>query len=396
MVKSLYLFTSRFPYGNSETFIYIELQYLVRYFDKVYLVPEIVTDKNTSFILPENCIVLDTSPKQNRLSFFIHFFSVVKFFVQELRKSNKKARFHNIRGITSIITSAISRGCNLRKFLDQYSHNYYYSYWLNSWGLSLTYLKEQGDIKKFICRAHGYDLYSYRYDLPFRKIIFNNCDAIFTVSKDGLCHLIKNFSKHLQNCYVGVKYLGCNDNGINPYSNKHVVVSCSSVDNNKRVSLILETFKFVNSYVEWHHFGDGPELSYLSEISKSLPNNVTVFFHGWVTNDKVHEFYKSHHVSFFINLSKHEGLPYSMIEALSYGIPIIGTKAGGTEEIINVETGFLLGNEVRPQELGELIDKVLENKNIHLRKSARNFYFNNFTAQKNYQEFIYKIEEILD
>ncbi len=84
--------------------------------------------------------------------------------------------------------------------------------------------------------------------------------------------------------------------------------------------------------------GDGPLYSELSrKISESGLNNFT--FSGNV--DDMNSFYSK--VDLFLNTSLHEGVPMSILEAMSYGKPVIAPRVGGIPEIIEdgVE-GFLI------------------------------------------------------
>ena len=49
-------------------------------------------------------------------------------------------------------------------------------------------------------------------------------------------------------------------------------------------------------------------------------------------------------VFFFVNVSESEGIPVSIMEAASFGIPIIATDVGGTSEIVDNSNGFLIEN----------------------------------------------------
>ena len=57
--------------------------------------------------------------------------------------------------------------------------------------------------------------------------------------------------------------------------------------------------------------------------------------------DDMEGFYQS--LDLYINTSLHEGLPMGILEAMSYGIPVIAPKCGGLPEIIdNGIDGFLI------------------------------------------------------
>lgn len=63
-------------------------------------------------------------------------------------------------------------------------------------------------------------------------------------------------------------------------------------------------------------------------------------FHGWVSGDKKVELFNT--ADAFILPSYVEGVPISILEAESYGLPIISTCVGGIPEIVSdTENGFL-------------------------------------------------------
>ena len=50
----------------------------------------------------------------------------------------------------------------------------------------------------------------------------------------------------------------------------------------------------------------------------------------------------------------HEGIPVSLIEAMGYGVPVIGTMAGGTPELLSGGAGLL----VPPADINALADAI--------------------------------------
>lgn len=75
-------------------------------------------------------------------------------------------------------------------------------------------------------------------------------------------------------------------------------------------------------------------------ISKYGLNDI-VSFEGWVSGDKKINLLNK--VDAYILPSYHEGLPISILEAMSYSLPIISTNVGGIPEILkNGENGFII------------------------------------------------------
>jgi len=55
----------------------------------------------------------------------------------------------------------------------------------------------------------------------------------------------------------------------------------------------------------------------------------------------------------------HEGIPAALIEAMSYGIPIVATKTGGTAELVLPGTGLLASPE-DPTSLADAMQTLLQ------------------------------------
>lgn len=96
--------------------------------------------------------------------------------------------------------------------------------------------------------------------------------------------------------------------------------------------------------------GDGPYRTILEEQYKNRKN---ILFLGQKNSVQIREFLSI--ADIFVNPSHAEGLPTSVLEAGSVGVPIIATDVGGTKEIIidNIN-GFL----IQPKNISELRKKI--------------------------------------
>lgn len=76
----------------------------------------------------------------------------------------------------------------------------------------------------------------------------------------------------------------------------------------------------------------------MDEIKKmakdKLRDNIQYEFKGNVSNTELMKQYQDKNYYVFVNVSSSEGIPVSIMEATSFGIPCIATDAGGTKEII--------------------------------------------------------------
>ena len=215
-------------------------------------------------------------------------------------------------------------------------------------------------------------------------------DCVCPISIDGVNYLNNNYSQLSKK--VHLFRLGTEDYGIktNPQNLKNIeIASCSSLYPNKRVSLIASSIsKLTNRYnILWHCIGDGKEYKKIKSIIKKNKIQKNVILYGRLSNKKVIDVYKKNNIRFFINVSKHEGVPVSIMEAMSFGIPCVATNVGGTSEIVDDSCGFLLNSTIDSNELSNTIEKVINLSNTEyclLREQTRCKWLENSSAKKNY------------
>lgn len=168
------------------------------------------------------------------------------------------------------------------------------------------------------------------------------------------------------------------------------VLSCSSAVALKRMEKIVDVLSLVDKVeIKWTHIGDGPLLKKIQiEAEKKLENktNIKFEFLGHFENGRVHKFYSEQPVDVFINLSDSEGLPVSIMESMSYGIPVIATDVGGTCEIVNEKTGFLIPKDFQPQKVAEIITNfslLSKEEKQKYREAAYEMWESKFDGEKN-------------
>jgi glycosyltransferase involved in cell wall biosynthesis len=153
-----------------------------------------------------------------------------------------------------------------------------------------------------------------------------------------------------------------------------------------------------NLKITWVHFGDGPKLAEIKALAlEILSSNITFEFKGRVTNKEVLTWYAENNPSLFINVSTTEGIPVSIMEAMSFGIPVIATDVGGCSEIVNNENGMLLSANPTREEIADGIVKLMQfsKPEFNLKKrSALNTFNEKFNAEMNYKDFIERISTI--
>jgi glycosyltransferase involved in cell wall biosynthesis len=91
-----------------------------------------------------------------------------------------------------------------------------------------------------------------------------------------------------------------------------------------------------------------------------MSGELTYHLHGWVDNRDLIEFYRNNPVDIFVNFSTNEGVPVSIMEANSFGIPAVATDVDGTGEVcISGHSGLLIEVD-EPEDPSALAKKVME------------------------------------
>lgn len=111
--------------------------------------------------------------------------------------------------------------------------------------------------------------------------------------------------------------------------------------------------------------GDG---NYRKELENLSKGNSKIVFYGEQSNNNVIDILNQ--TDIFVNPSYSEGLPTSVLEAASIGLPIIATDVGGTNEIIEHRKTGLLIKPGRVWELENAIKSMLLHMDIARRQGG--------------------------
>jgi glycosyltransferase involved in cell wall biosynthesis len=93
--------------------------------------------------------------------------------------------------------------------------------------------------------------------------------------------------------------------------------------------------------------------------------------HGFLGQDELNNFYMNGGVLVFLSKLE-ENLPMSIMEAMSYGIPVVATPVGGVPElVVNGETGLLVSSN--QQEIESAILRIMNDPGTYelYQKNAR-------------------------
>lgn len=115
-----------------------------------------------------------------------------------------------------------------------------------------------------------------------------------------------------------------------------------------------------------------------SSLSDKMGLSQHVEWLGPLDREQARHYYQQAHA--FVLPSQHETLGVVFLEAIACGLPIIATRCGGPECIVNKANGLLVetGN---PKELAVAMEKLMENYTCYDKKTIRNFYLEHFSTR---------------
>ncbi len=407
-MKKLLVLTNVFPYSHSEQYMETEEKYYTR-FDKVWIAALGLTKTyaGSRRDLQSQAEVIPVRA-QSGLFYYLSFLAVLgdrnlykELF--ELKRTHRltKQRIWNLIGFlirahydASLIDQALKKEDKTDILIYAYRferHAY----------IALLLRKKWGKQHPIVCRAHGYDLYEERsviQYIPMRSVTLNEVDDVFPCSKCGVEYIKNRYPR--RKARVDVRYLGTVDHGEKIFASagkRLSIVSCSNVLEVKRIDRIVDALSMIDDIpIEWVHYGEGELLDEIRAYAGDrLPQNVRASFPGNLPNTELLSEYASKDYYVLLNVSSSEGLPVSIMEAMSFGIPCIATDVGGTGEIVNESNGVLVSKEASPGEISDAIRFVYSMNDadyLALRRRARASWKERFDAEENYSAFI---EELL-
>ena len=403
----IYILTSGFPYLHTEQFLETEILYWANFNDiQVTLLPSKKND--IARIIPNNieidCAIANSNLKIKK-AYSILAAIRSKIFWHEIiwLIKNKLTSVENIFSALQMSAATYFIYNSLKNIvIKKTTPVVIYSYWFDAAAYAAALLRREGFVCLLISRAHGYDIYEERRPgnyMPVKRQFSNDFDQIHSISDNGKNYLQDKY-------YIPADVLRVNRLGVK-VSNAatkpssagcFTILSVSSMIKIKRLDRIIcaieilankTTMRHVN--INWIHIGDGELSEQICALARlTFDKNISVKFSflGHLSNEEVlAKMYKSN-IDVFINVSETEGIPVSIMEAMSFGIPVIAPAIGGIPEIVNSNNGILLSEKPTVTEISEALSQYAEFKKEGLRENAKQTIKNRYNADKNYTCFV--------
>lgn len=384
--RRLVLLTNQFPYMEGDyPFIQNEIDALAERFDDVIVFNYTNSTSDLLSQLPSNVKyggnLYGTSRSQKILSLLSprNQYKLLKILVSDFRNQIVSGHLKGFLAAAAVGMS-IAHDARVRDAIGRQGfQTTVYSYWGMGAGLVIPWL--DNTVSNVFVRLHRYDLYVQLSGyLPFRQAIFRRVNGILAISDSGRNYLLENYPTVALESKIAVLRLGSINRDSHDASlpavdepnmqgnfdaEEIVIVSCSNVSEVKRVHRILDALELVENSktIRWVHFGGGQLFEKLkAKAEGTTRNGLIIDLRGPTEHERVISFYRSRNVSAFINVSSSEGVPVSIMEAISFDIPVIATSVGGTPEIVGepFKTGILIPADFTDLQLAETVSDLLD------------------------------------
>ncbi|QCH28055.1 glycosyltransferase [Clostridium tyrobutyricum] len=230
--------------------------------------------------------------------------------------------------------------------------------------------------------------------------VLNSVDRIITVSRK-LSALVKKekFYNKIDVVNNGIDRKFINRNYIeNKFNGKIKILSVSNLKKAKGIHINLEAInQLKNKYsnIQYDIIGEGEFEYKLKNLVKNLKLENIVNFLGKKSHNEVISCMSNYNI--FSLPSYNEGFGMVYIEAMSQGIPVIGVKGEGIEDVIeNGYNGFLV-NRKDIDSLVNTLDILIKDdrKRNEVGINGKNTVINNFTWDDNAKKVIKLYKEFL-
>lgn len=427
--KKLVILVADYPYGTGEPFLEDEIKILEKKFEKIYLLHTSLRnriDSQFELYTPENAKIVNLYTSEHKIGWFQKIIQIGSLrvlyelflarFKHKKKISNKLIKLISHYWISSSIGKNAIQNFITKEQIDL-DDTLFYSYWCDVNAISLAKFKKSNDKLTFITRLHGWDLYFERHEihfLPFREFTFNAAEKIIPISNDGRKYVLNN-KLSIRSEKVVTARLGVEDFNVNIryrdgiYTRKDGeplrILTLSHINPVKRLDRLVDVLKNIETIdIIWEHIGYGHQ-PYESTMTQYIQNelkgkaNIQFRLHGQFSKNQVKDFIENTPIDVIVNCSDTEGIPVSLMEAISAGIPAIAFDIGGIPGIVsNNENGLLLNFDAE-KNIANLKDAIYQFNGIPVEqklmfsKNAKKLWYENYNKEKNYLSFVDLINE---
>ena len=398
MNKNIVYITSSFPFGKSEVWAINEINSLIELGNEITIIPR--TGKGR--IINQDAVKFTSNlidlPFLN-WSIFIFFlrailinpFLLAKILIGNVKQSNTIIDF--LKGIAllpkSLFLAEILKSKNIDHIHSLQTTSTAFMAFILSYSLKVPW--------SFTLHTSEILNSNYKKSVLFQSCSASICRTISQRTANDLSNFIgPSLSKKVKMVHLGisVKDIKKETEFIN---DTFTIVTPAELKARKGHIYALEAAKKLIDLgitnFQWFFYGSGPLLNELQKKVKELNLTNHCYFPGNLDHHELLNKYRNNKVDLIVISSVStfapEGIPVSLMEAMSYEIPVIATDCGGTKELVDGQSGILV-SEKNPEAIAnatcEFINKPEYRKQIG--DNGRNKVRQDFDTMKNAYDLV--------
>lgn len=211
--------------------------------------------------------------------------------------------------------------------------------------------------KKVILHIHGAKFEQfYEQHQSFVRVVCRKADILVTVSNYFVNYLKE---KKLNDSIFLLPNVTCKPaiSTTEKQDRKFHLLFIGAIDNRKGIFDVLmclaENKEKLQDKIIYHIGGTG-DIKTMNEIIQQHQLTAFVRYHGWVDNEKKEKLFQT--ADIFVHPSIFESFGISILEAMSYHLPIIATPVGGITDLVENNVNGIL---VEPGNRKQLFESIL-------------------------------------
>lgn len=333
-------FTDLKKHGQDRLIVEQNIKYYLKTFDEIL----IFSYANESYTLPKKVKLIKNDKNTNRFLYSI-IMPLVKS--SEFRKCNVLRGFQITGGLPCLLANVIYK----KPFVINYGYDY-----------SQVALIEKRRIKAILYKL-------------LTPIIIKLADAVIVTTK-SLKSKIKNIRQ--KNVYLIPNNVDTGKFSPNNSTAKKIgILFVGRLEPQKNLANLLQAVAALKMKQPTVFIGRGSQKKKLLNFAKEKNVNLSII--DYVAHDKLPNVLNQSKI--FVLPSLYEGHPKALIEAMSAGLPCIGTKVPGIKDLlVHKKTGIIV--DTNPASLKKGLESVIRNEKLaaKLRVSARKYAIENFDS----------------
>ena len=337
--------------GRPGSFFLQELPWLCAHFDRVLLCSHEGIAEITE---PRPRQIHAKKPLWGRASAVFRAFFQAAFW-QELGHLRRDRRLTAVNALKLYLFTV--RGLTLQSWMEHFLRKNeevtLYSFWMSYDGYAAALGKRRDPRRRAIARGHHFDINPAANPMnPYLMKGFTArwLDAIYPISQDALACL--RACGPMPEDKLRVLALGSSGEEATerfpaPVYQDGVfrLVSCAAVIERKQIPVLIDALAmWGEGRVRWTHIGGGPdEQAVRAYAAQRLGDRHHIEFEitGHVTPEQVQQYYQAQPFDVFVNTSRSEGVPVSIMEAMRAGVLTVAPRINGIPELVDQDVGML-------------------------------------------------------